>query len=164
MTAFAMREVPASHGAVALAALPIVTASYAVLRDHLIPGKRFWLFALVGTFLSFGYFLTTKVSKAHAGDMYLLFAVICASFGYVEGGRLRRIHGGRRVMTWAVITTIPIVVPLAILYSSQENFEFNNLSMGACLSLLYLALISQSLGMFLWFKVLAKGPMYYWGQ
>ena len=46
MTAFAMREVPASHGAVALAALPIVTASYAVLRDHLIPGKRFWLFAL----------------------------------------------------------------------------------------------------------------------
>lgn len=159
MTAFAMREVPAAHGAVALAALPIVTASYAVLRDRLKPGKRFWFFALFGTLLSFGYFLTTKVTQAHTGDLYLLFAVLCASFGYVEGGRLSRIHGGRRVMTWAVITTIPLVLPLAIIYSSQTSFFFINFTTGTWFSLLYLALISQSLGMFLWFKVLANGPM-----
>lgn len=159
MTAFAMREVPAAHGAVALAALPIVTASYAVLRDRLKPGKRFWFFALFGTFLSFGYFLTTKITQAHSGDLYLLLAVICASFGYVEGGRISRVHGGRRIMTWAVIITIPIVLPLAFTYSSQSSFVFTNFSMNTWLSLFYLALISQSLGMFLWFKVLAKGPM-----
>lgn len=159
MTAFAMREVPAAHGAVALAALPIVTASYAVLRDRLKPGKRFWGFAFFGTFLSFGYFLTTKIHRAHTGDIYLLFAIISASFGYVEGGRLSRVHGGRRVMTWAVIATVPIVLPLAIIYTSQSIFVFKNFTLSTWVSLLYLALISQSLGMFLWFKVLAKGPM-----
>jgi drug/metabolite transporter (DMT)-like permease len=159
MTAFAMREVPAAHGAVALAALPIVTATYSVLRDRLKPGKKFWFFALLGTLLSFGYFLTTKITQAHTGDLYLLLAVVCASFGYVEGGRLSRIHGGRRVMTWAVIVTIPIILPLAILYSSQPSFVFTNFTMKTWLSLFYLALISQSLGMFLWFRVLAKGPM-----
>jgi drug/metabolite transporter (DMT)-like permease len=37
--------------------------------------------------------------------------------------------------------------------------SFHNLSPHAWMSLGYLALVSQSSGMFLWFKVLAIGPM-----
>lgn len=158
-TAFAMREVPSGHGAVGLASLPIATAAYSVMRDRMHPGGRFWIFAITGTALSFSFFFLNNVSELVLGDLYLVLAVICAAFGYVEGGRTSRTFGGTRIMSWAVIATLPLTIPLSIYYFKSTEVKFVSVSLQAWLSMGYLALVSQSTGMFLWFKVLAKGPM-----
>lgn len=158
LTAFAMRQVPGSHGAVALAALPAVTAAYASLRDRHNPGTLFWLFALAGTALSFGFFFTLSSGSLMTGDVLLGLAVFAAAFGYVEGGRLSRLHGGRRVMSWAVLLTLPVALPLAwVLFPG--TLRLDAFSPPGWFAVAYLALVSQSTGMFLWYRVLARGPM-----
>lgn len=164
LMAFALHQVPGSHGAVALAALPAVTAAYASLRDRHNPGFIFWLFAIAGTVASGGFFFTSAVTELARGDFLLGLAVCSAAFGYVEGGRLSRIHGGRRVMSWAIVMSLPVTVlgliALPIL-NSDANYtaQLKNLSGAAIFSVSYLALVSQSIGMFLWYHALAKGPM-----
>lgn len=159
LTAFAMKEVPSGHAAVALAAMPIATAAYSVLRDRLNPGGKFWLFAVTGTFLSFAFFFAMNVSALVFGDFLLVLAVFAAAFGYVEGGRMSRLYSGKRIMSWAILFTLPITIPACIYYFSQSSFDVSKVSSNVWLSVGYLALVSQSTGMFLWFKVLAKGPM-----
>lgn len=159
LMAFAMRQVPGSHGAIALAALPAVTAAYASLRDRRNPGMLFWLFAVAGTVLSFGFFFTLSTGSLMAGDALLGLAVIAGAFGYVEGGRLSRLHGGRRVMSWAILLSLPIALPLALLLFPASIFRADVFSLPGWFAVAYLALVSQSTGMFLWYRVLARGPM-----
>lgn len=159
LTAFAMKEVPAGHGAVALASMPIVTASYAVLRDRMSPGMKFWAFAVGGTLLSFSFFLFMNVEKILAGDILLILSVFAAAFGYVEGGRTSREYGGTRTMVWAVLLTLPLTIPLSLWHFQSNALHVQGLSASVWFSVAYLALVSQSSGMFLWFQVLAKGPM-----
>lgn len=164
LMAFALHQVPGSHGAIALAALPAVTAAYASLRDHHNPGLVFWLFAIAGTLLSGTFFVTSSVAELNRGDFLLGFAVLAAALGYVEGGRLSRAYGGRRVMSWAIVITLPFTVTglivLSLLPDSADYVtQLKSLSSSATFALIYLALISQSIGMFLWYRALAKGPM-----
>ena len=159
LTAFAMREVPSGHAAVALAAMPIATAAYSVLRDGTKPGNKFWIYAIAGTLLSFGFFFSMSINKLLLGDLLLILAVFSAALGYVEGGRLSRSYGGKRVMTWAILCTLPVTLTFALFYLPGSKVVLSEWSSSAWISMGYLALISQSTGMFLWFKVLAKGPM-----
>ncbi len=158
LMAFGLREVPAGHAAVALAGLPLATSIYSALRDRLNPGMKFWLFAVIGTLLSLAFFFSMNMKNILAGDIYLLLSVLAASFGYVEGGRISRVHGGARTMSWAVLITLPFILPFGIYYFYQIRESFG-LSLNGWLSVSYVALVSQSLGMFLWFRVLAIGPM-----
>jgi drug/metabolite transporter (DMT)-like permease len=164
LMAFALHQVPGSHGAIALAALPAVTAAYASLRDRHNPGLIFWLFAIAGTALSGMFFFTSAVTYLSRGDFLLGLAVCTAALGYVEGGRLSRAYGGRRVMSWAIVITLPFTLlglTVFLLSDRGEDYlsQIKNLSGSATFSLIYLALISQSIGMFLWYRALAKGPM-----
>jgi drug/metabolite transporter (DMT)-like permease len=155
---FAMKDTPAGHAAVSMATLPIVTATYSVLRDKSRPGPMFWFFALAGTLLSFVFFFVSNVSGITHGDFLLMMSVLASAFGYVEGGRMSRQYGGRRIMSWAIVFTLPVTMTLCFFYF--KNFSvLENITYKGWISVAYLASISQSLGMFLWFKVLAKGPM-----
>ncbi len=93
------------------------------------------------------------------GDFLLVLAVLAAAFGYVEGGRMSREFGGKCIMTWAILSTTPIVLPVGLYFLGTREISFSSLSPIAWTSMLYLALVSQSSGMFLWIKVLAIGPM-----
>lgn len=157
--AYGLREVSAGHAAVALACLPISTSIYSIFRDRLNPGPSFWVYALVGSALSLGFFFVINVEEVLPGDIYLLLSVLAAAFGYVEGGRSSRHYGGARTMSWAVLITLPVCLPLLYFQIKNSTLNFSELKFHVWFSLLYLALVSQSLGMFLWFKVLAKGPM-----
>lgn len=159
LMAYGLREVPSAHAAVALAALPLMTAIYSVMRDRLNTGIRFWLFAVTGTLLAFGFFFSINVNHLLLGDFLLLLSVFSAAFGYVEGGRLSREYGGRKIMSWAVLIASPISIFIAIIYFSNNHQTLLNLSIKGWFSVSYLALVSQSLGMFLWFRVLSIGPM-----
>jgi len=155
----AMKEVPSGHAAVALAALPLATAIDSIIRDKKNPGPKFWFFALSGTILCFGFFFSLNIEHLMRGDLLILLSVVFAAFGYVEGGRTSRTYGGRRTMSWAILATLPLTIPLAVIHFSDPANAISSLSSQTLFSMSYLALISQSLGMFLWFKVLAKGPI-----
>lgn len=159
LMAYGLREVPASHAAVALAGLPMVTSIYSILRDRINQGYRFWIFSLLGTSLSFCFFFFLNMKEILQGDLLLLASILSAAFGYVEGGRTSRKYGGARTVSWAVLLTLPVCLPLAYWHFSKPENLITNISSPALFSVLYLGLASQSLGMFLWFKVLAKGPM-----
>lgn len=159
LMAFGLREVSAGHAAVALASLPLATSLYSIFRDRLKPGLSFWFFSTLGTMLSFGFFFFLNIEKLLPGDFYLLLSVLAAAFGYVEGGRSSRTYGGARTMSWAVLLTLPVCIPLSFIHFHQSPESLVQLNAIVWFSVLYLAFVSQSLGMFLWFKVLAKGPM-----
>lgn len=157
--AYGLRQVPSSHAAVALAALPLMTAIYSVLRDRRNPGLRFWIFAFTGTAIAFGFFFSINVTQLSMGDIFLLCSVFMATFGYVEGGRISREFGGRKIMSWAVLLATPLTIVLALIYFPDHQDAFLKITLKGWASISYLALISQSLGMFLWFRVLSVGPM-----
>lgn len=159
LMAYGLREVPASHAAVALAGLPMATSIYSIFRDRLKPSYRFWFFSLLGTLLSVCFFFFLNVKEILQGDILLLLSVLSAAFGYVEGGRSSREFGGARTMSWAVLITLPFCIPLAYFEFRDSSGLLASLSAPVIFSVLYVGLVSQSLGMFLWFKVLAKGPM-----
>lgn len=155
----AMKRVPGIHGAIALAAMPAVTAVYASLRDRQNQGRAFWLFCAIGTTLSFGFLASGSVGGLQVGDWLLVGAVLTSAFGYVEGGRLSRVHGGRRIMSWAILVTLPLVVIVTGWMLLDADLPGWSETPAAWLSIAYLGFVSQSLGMFLWFRVLAHGPM-----
>jgi drug/metabolite transporter (DMT)-like permease len=157
--AYGLSEVPAGHAAVALAGLPMVTAIYSILRDRLNPGFRFWAFSLLGTLFSVSFFFLLNVKEVQHGDLILLLAVLSAAFGYVEGGRTGRIYGGARTMAWAVLLVLPVCLPLALWHFRHTSDSLAAVTLPVAFSILYVGLVSQSLGMLLWLKVLAKGPM-----
>jgi drug/metabolite transporter (DMT)-like permease len=157
LMALALREVPGSHGALGLAALPAVTAVYSTLRDRGAPGLAFWGFALLGTLLSTSFFFTQAASGLYLGDLLLGLAVPTAALGYVEGARLSREFGAVRIMSWSVLLSLPVVVAFGLWL--WRGIALPAFSTSAWLAVGYLALVSQSSGMFLWYSVLAKGPM-----
>lgn len=157
--AFGLKLVPSGHAAVALAGLPMATSVYAIIRDGVKPGLKFWIFSLVGTLLCFCFFFFMNVENVLLGDLYLMLAVFSGAFGYVEGGRTSREFGGSRTMSWAVLVSLPLCLPLAYLHFQNTSENYSSLGWNVWFAITYLAVVSQSLGMFLWFKVLAKGPM-----
>lgn len=157
LTALALQQVPGTHGAIGLASLPAVTALYAALRDRVRPPAAFWGFALLGTLLSKAYLLLDAAGGLVTGDLLLMLAVLAAGFGYVEGARLSREFGGRRIMSWAILLSLPLAVGVS--YSQLNKVDLASFSVSAWSSVFYLAIISQSLGMMLWYRVLAIGPM-----
>jgi drug/metabolite transporter (DMT)-like permease len=157
LTALALQQVPGTHGAIGLASLPAVTALYAALRDRVQPPSAFWGFAVLGTVLSSGYLLLDAAGGLMIGDALLMMAVLAAAFGYVEGARLSREFGGRRIMSWAILLSLPLA--LGVTFSQLDDVDLAAFSTTAWTSVFYLAVISQSLGMMLWYRVLATGPM-----
>lgn len=159
LIALAMKRVPATHGAIAFAALPAATAVYASLRDRINPGVRFWVFSLIGTLATLVFLAMGSESGFEAGDWLLIGSVLSSAFGYVEGARLSRDYGGRRVMSWAILFALPIVIPASAWVLLKQDLPSPAENPAVWGSVAYLALISQSLGMFVWYKVLAQGSM-----
>lgn len=155
----AMKSVPSSHGVIALAALPVLTAAYSSLRDRSSPGRAFWAFSALGTLLSLSFFFVDRSVALGAGDLYLVGALIASAFGYVEGARLSREHGGRRVMSWAILIAAPFAGFLLLSGTGLADLHKLAAHPAAAGAVLYLALVSQSFGMFLWYHVLANGQM-----
>jgi drug/metabolite transporter (DMT)-like permease len=157
LTALALQQVPGTHGAIGLAALPAVTALYAALRDRVRPPPAFWGFALLGTLVSIAWLLLDAGSGLRTGDLLLMLAVLAAAYGYVEGARLSREFGGRRILSWAILLSLPVA--LVVTNWQLGKVDLQDFTLPVWVSVVYLAVVSQSLGMMLWYRVLATGPM-----
>lgn len=161
LTAWAMERVPASHGAILLGVLPLVTAAAGALRAHERPSPGFWIAGLAGSILVVAFALISGAGKPTLADLALLGAVLAAALGYAEGGRLARTLGGWQVICWALVLAAPFLV-IPVVLSSPQHAEL--VPVNAWLAFAYVALVSQLFGFFIWYHALALGGIARIGQ
>ncbi len=154
LSAWAMQQLPAAHGAVVLGLLPLATAVAGVMRTSERPSRLFWLASVVGSATVVGFALSAGAEGLYGADLVLLGAVIAAAFGYAEGGKLARSLGGWQVICWALVLAAPIEVIPTIMAAGNQSLMASPI---AWLGFLYLCLVSQLVGFFAWYHGLAVG-------
>jgi drug/metabolite transporter (DMT)-like permease len=154
LSAWAMRQVPASHGAIVLGLLPLATAGVGAWRAGERPSLGFWLASIAGSVAVIGFALTTGAGSLGLADLALIGAVLAAAVGYAEGARLARDLGGWQVISWALILSAPfLAVPFGIsVWTHGVAAPFS-----AWAAFGYVAIVSQFFGFFAWYKGLALG-------
>ncbi|WP_218940155.1 DMT family transporter [Denitrobaculum tricleocarpae] len=159
----AMATVPAAHGGVVLAILPLATAVAGSLFGGERPSLAFWFFGLMGAALVFAFVVVRGggIGGISFGDLLLVIAVICAAVGYAKGGVLARDMAGWRVICWALVIAVPFLLLIVLLASGPINWQAG---VGAWSGFFYVALFSQFLGFFAWNHGLALGGIARVGQ
>jgi drug/metabolite transporter (DMT)-like permease len=125
LTSIAMQSLPASHGAVLVGILPLATALFSSRHGQEKPSAGFWAVAALGTALVIGFALRQNSGSLHPADLAILAAGLMASFGYAEGARLSRTLGGEQTISWALLLSLPVVLPLAAMSVYDKLTELN---------------------------------------
>lgn len=160
-SSLAMRDVPASHGAIVVGILPLATAVVAALRFGERPSRGFWLAALAGSAVVVAFALSQGGGALHLADLALFAAVVAAAIGYAEGGRLAQSMGGQQVICWALLLSMPLLLPATLWLGWEYGIEA---SPRAWLAFGYVSLFSMFIGFFFWYKGLALGGIARVGQ
>lgn len=164
-SSIAMRYVPASHGAIVLGILPLATALFGALRFGERPSAGFWIAALVGSGIVVAFALTDAPARhgvdVHLADLALFAAVISAAMGYAEGARLSQIMGGQQVISWALLLSMPVALPVSLWLGWHYGVSA---SPRAWISFGYVSIFSMFIGFFFWYKGLALGGIARVGQ
>jgi drug/metabolite transporter (DMT)-like permease len=161
LSALAMRQVPAAHGAVVAGLLPLATALAGALIAHERPSRRFWLCAVAGSAVVVGFALWEGGGAPQAADLLLVAAVVAAAIGYAEGARLARILGGWQVISWVLVLSAPLLVVPTWL---AADVRLASAPLSAWAGFAYVAAISMFLGFFAWYRGLALGGIAAVGQ
>lgn len=161
LSAIAMRDTPASYGAVITGLLPLSTAFCGVWRAGERPSLPFWVFAGLGSTLVIGFALLSGSGSIRLADWALLGAVAAAGLGYAEGAVLSRTFGSWQVICWSLILSTPLLLPIVWQHVPSN---FSSVSFGAVLGFLYVSIFSMFLGFFAWYRGLAIGGVARVGQ
>lgn len=162
-TTWAMQHVPAAHGAVVLALLPLMTALAGAWVAHERPGARFWSLAVLGSVVALGYALRRGGGGFHAADFALIAAIVSAALGYALGAATSRSLGGWQTISWALVLSLPInVLIAAITWPADANIR--NADTSAWAGFAYVSVVSMYLGFFPWYQALAIGGIARVGQ
>ncbi len=153
-TALAMQTVPASHGSVVIGLLPLMTAIFAVVLSNERPSIGFWMSAGVGALLVVTYSLLQGGMELHIGDIYLIIASFLGAFGYAMSGKVAKELGGWQVICWVNVLGLPFTLIAAWFLKPTS---FTEIPSNMWIGFLYLALVSQLFGFFLWNKGLVLG-------
>ena len=157
----AMRYVPASHGAIVLGVLPLATAVFGAVRFGERPSFGFWMAALAGSALVVGFALWQGAGELHFADVLLFAAVVAAAMGYAEGARLSQTMGGQQVISWALVLSLPVLLPVTAWLGLEYGIHA---SVRAWIGFGYVSLFSMFIGFFFWYKGLALGGIARVGQ
>lgn len=154
LVALAMREVPAAHGGIVLGILPLATAAMAVLVNGERPSPVFWLWSVIGAGIVTGFALREGGGALVPGDGYLFLAVLVTGLGYAISARLSARRPGWEVISWMVVISLPLTLPLALWLAPTDPAAIGRKTW---LGFAYVALFSQYLGFFAWNAGLAIG-------
>src|SRR5450830_1961518 len=160
-SSIAMHYVPAAHGAVVLGVLPLATALFGALRFGERPSLGFWIAALIGSAIVIAFALRQGGGSFHVADLALFAAVVAAAMGYAEGGRLSQVMGGQQVIGWALVLSLPAMLPISLWLGWHYGVAA---SPRAWLAFSYVSLFSMFIGFFFWYKGLALGGIARVGQ
>lgn len=154
LTGLALQRITSAHAMVFIGALPLATAIFAVLRGGERPRPAFWLFSLLGSGMIAGYALAQGVAVAPVGDALMLVAIVACGLGYAEGARLTARLGGWQVISWALVLSLPVMLPLAWLTAPAS---FDGIHVPAWFGLGYVSVFSMLVGFVFWYRGLAQG-------
>ncbi|EJL38885.1 MULTISPECIES: DMT family transporter [Brevibacillus] len=153
-SSWAMERVPATHGAVIIALLPLATAGAAAFFSGERPAKMYWISSGVACLTIIGYAVFSGFSALQWADLALLGAVISAAVGYAVGGQLSKTMGGWQVISWSLLIAFPfLVVPIA--GPLLEQLQHATWTVWAGFG--YISVVSMFLGFFAWYHGLALG-------
>ena len=88
-------------------------------------------------------------------------AIVVCGMGYAEGAKLSRELGGWQVISWALLLSVPVMLPL-VLWAWPA--QISNIHAPAWWSLAYVSLFSMLIGFVFWYKGLAQGGIAAVGQ
>lgn len=160
-TALALQHITSAHSIVFIGLLPICTAVFAVLRGGERPRAVFWLFSVLGSACVIGYAALDGIQASLQGDLLMLAAIVVCGLGYVEGAGLSRKLGGWQVISWALVLSLPIMLPLGLL-TMPASFE--HVGAPAWIGFVYVSLFSMLIGFVFWYRGLAQGGIAAVGQ
>ncbi|MDU0354185.1 DMT family transporter [Paraglaciecola aquimarina] len=150
----AMSLTESSRGIIVVGILPLVTAVMgAVLAKEQMP-KKFWFFAVLAAVLVFAFTATQQTSGPQWADLLLLVAVFTAGFGYATGGRLSKEMPGWQVISWTLVIAMPFFWLPAFLLFPAQPFQID---LGIWGGFVYLTVVSQLFGFFIWNAAMAIG-------
>jgi drug/metabolite transporter (DMT)-like permease len=161
LTALALQYVTAARCIVFVGLLPLATAIFGVLRGGERPRPAFWMFSGLGSALVAAFALMQGASASAIGDAMMIAAIIVCGLGYAEGARLSRTLGGWQVISWALVLSLPIMLPLTLLLIPPS---FGGVNVPAWLGLAYVSLFSMLIGFVFWYRGLAQGGIAAVGQ
>lgn len=161
LSALELQYVTSAHATVLLGILPLFTAIFAVWRGGERPPALFWLFALLGSSFIAGYAAPNSGHTSLVGSILMLGAVVACGLGYAEGGHLSRTLGGWQVISWALLLSLPIMLPIAWLTLPESLVE---VSVTAWVGLIYVSLFGMFIGFVFWYHGLALGGIATVGQ
>src|SRR5690606_19553211 len=154
LSALALQYVTSAHSIVFLGVLPVATAIFGIVRGGERPRPVFWLFSIAGSLLVIGYAVSQGFTTSPLGDMFMLAAVVLCGLGYAEGAKLTKTLGGWQVISWALLLSLPVMLPLVFIFMPVS---FEGISLSAWGSLAYVSLFSMFIGFIFWYRGLAQG-------
>ena len=151
LSSLALKTVPAIHAVVITGLLPAMTASLAVLRTRERTTPLFWAAVALGVVGILVFALIEGAGAPQPADLLLFGAGLLGAVGYVEGAILAKQIDGWRVISWALIFSIPFLIPPVLLHlpSSLPHEPV------VWLCFAYVGMVSMYLGFFAWYKGLA---------
>jgi drug/metabolite transporter (DMT)-like permease len=161
LTALALQSVTAAHATIFVGLLPLSTALFAVLRGGERPRPAFWLFSVLGAVTVAGFALSRAEGGSGWGDLLMVAAIIVCGLGYAEGARLSRSLGGWQVICWALVLSLPVMLPLAFLWAPGTT---QGIGWPAWTALAYVSFFSMLIGFFFWYRGLVQGGIAAVGQ
>ena len=154
-SAVALRSVPAMHALVLVGLVPMATALLAVLRNGERPAPKFWLASCFGAASVFAFGFTQAKLHFVAADGWMLAAVLSVALGYSEGARLTPRLGGWRVISWALVLSLPLTLGLSLWAVTAQPWHAA-ISWRAWLGLGYMGVVSMYLAFFAWYRGLTR--------
>ncbi len=154
LTGLALQHMTSAHAIVFIGLLPLATAIFAVLRGGEHPRPMFWLFSVVGSLIVASYAYGQGSQSTLLGDVLMLAAVVVCGLGYAEGAQLSRRLGGWQVICWALVFSLPVMLPLSFMTRPET---WAGIGTPAWISLGYVSLFSMLIGFFFWYRGLAQG-------
>ncbi|MCI2255244.1 DMT family transporter [Domibacillus sp. PGB-M46] len=161
LTALALQYVTSAHAIVFVGLLPLSTAIFGVIRGGERPRPAFWIFSAAGSFLVAGFALIQDGESSPIGDAFMLASIIVCGLGYAEGARLSRRLGNWQVISWALVLSLPLMLPLSF-YLTPDSWA--GIGQPALFSLAYVSLFSMLIGFVFWYRGLAQGGIAAVGQ
>ncbi len=154
LSALALQHITSAHSLVFLGILPLLTAIFGSIRENERPQLPFWLFSILGSSLVIGFAVAQGISASSIGDLYMLVAVTLCALGYAEGAKLSKTFDGLHVISWALVISLPAMLPLMFLFMPNSLVTVGN---SALAGLGYVSIFSMFVGFIFWYRGLAVG-------